>query len=1616
MTNQHLSLRNDGMPLSKPFTYPEDTSFLLSDLGLDISPSVPTYTVPVSLTIAATKGLIDGESTYAHTGPLEDLTTLLSTITYSPSLNSNVYNSGLDSIDFVVEGEGVEKMEGGVKVLSEPVNDEPVVEGGDMETGKVRDSERWWREARGFLKALGMKLMKLTKLTHKRKSVHPPTPQNAPLILSSLQITDVDGSDSPEGFLTADLTCSSCTFTSSNVGGVYSLHLTPQTLSLKGSPSNVNAALKLTTFTSSNVGSDFVKITVNDNGNHGSGGSKTTTETFKVTVNDVNAKPVIAVDSTLLHINEDEVFQFRGRIESEMYHNGLHKLTVKASDGGVWVSDNTVKVVKGGKGEGEVEVLGSFKAIENLLDEGISYVLNQDENVHHHGPIQFTLELSDEVTGNIQTGTQTINIIVDPVNDPPTITSSTSTHSYEILEDQTLALNSVVVVDADTHPKEAGSKPVSLKITSLNGVIYFASSKTVPGLNVVQNVTSDIYTDLVIMGDIATINEQFATSQIKFKPTKNFNGDVKLKFTVDDLGNGDGGSTSLIGELEYDVTVRPVNSAPLINLSSQKLSTPEDTPLALENVIEIVDYDFDDPLIHEQAKVTVSITCDVGTVASSYVSPADNVIYSVGNPDQHSKAIVFSSSVAEVNSLLGSMVYQPEMDWNSEDQSKHVTVDIVVNDQGNVGTDSKPLTASSSLYIVVDSVNDGAVIVSDYYGPVDVQVESTFNVGKDLEVLDVDGSSSQLITLKVDIDDGLLGFSSPESSYALAFQTVEAKTLTVKGTIENLNTFLSELTYYAATKSSAATALRCEVQDGEFTNSVELQLNIQEVKHKPEISSPASINAEEDKESVLSVAVSSKDLQLYDAITVQISAAEGTVKVSKNGIEDVIFSQGVQDATSKVVEFRASIEDANVVLETLTYVPLKDSPTSATSQDVVTVKVTDNKSKPSQVELKTVLVNVGAVNDAPSVIVSNDLETDENTEVKLSGVTFQDLESGGLYTATLTSTFGQLKVTSTSGVYASTNSWSGSVTVTGGLGNLNSAVASIMFKPISTFTGKETIAVSVQDEGGLSSSSTVAVTVNSVNDPPVISLPSDAQMAEDGQLTLDGVDVSASDTVDLTLTLTTSDLTLLCSGEADTSTLCEYSGTEAEVNVKVKATTVIPPANFNSVQSRGLPTVSIVVYDTQTSFTSSTLSIYVSPVNDAPSISFPETVVVGAVGNTDIYSVSIADIDAEESGDEVVTLTVEATTGTVTLATLSGLASATATPLSSTTGYPSISFRGTIASINAAISPVTTPTLSAPASSEILEDSSMGFSLFSVSSLVAGAESTMAYYAILTVSAGRGYFTYPESFPDVTIAGSANNDVVGGETSLTVTGLPSDITALLGSPSLTLTPQTNHNGVDHLIFTVSTSLNPNLITTVAHNLYVTPVNDAPSVAGAAAFNAKQGVATRLEGVQLVDPDSSDSSCSGSGIMTLTASLPSGSTSLISISPTATGGVEVVSGAGALTGAATMTVRGSLEGLQSSVNTLSFSSAAEFVGAEEVALDFDDEGNCGGPALTSSATLSVKVYASNDAPTITSTMLTAIQGASDTGNIFTTSESQSTWKIFFLFLTKFRLLARFFLSV
>jgi large repetitive protein len=214
--------------------------------------------------------------------------------------------------------------------------------------------------------------------------------------------------------------------------------------------------------------------------------------------------------------------------------------------------------------------------------------------------------------------------------------------------------------------------------------------------------------------------------------------------------------------------------------------------------------------------------------------------------------------------------------------------------------------------------------------------------------------------------------------------------------------------------------------------------------------------------------------------------------------------------------------------------------------DTITYVISDGNGGTSTA---TVRVTVNPVNDPP-VAVNDNAATNEDTPVTI-GVLGNDTDIEG---DTLTVT--------------SATSPNGTVLI-----NPN---GTITFTPAANFNGPTTITYTISDGNGGTSTATVAVTVNAVNDAPVAN-PSTATTPEDTPV---NVPVLANDT----------------DVDGNPLTVTAASAPNGTVTINPDGTvTYTPNRNFN-----GSDTITYTISDGQGGFSTSTVTVTVSPVNDAP--------------------------------------------------------------------------------------------------------------------------------------------------------------------------------------------------------------------------------------------------------------------------------------------------------------------------------------------------------------------------------------------------------------------------------
>jgi len=236
-------------------------------------------------------------------------------------------------------------------------------------------------------------------------------------------------------------------------------------------------------------------------------------------------------------------------------------------------------------------------------------------------------------------------------------------------------------------------------------------------------------------------------------------------------------------------------------------------------------------------------------------------------------------------------------------------------------------------------------------------------------------------------------------------------------------------------------------------------------------------------------------------IEVRVEVANGTLLFgTTTGLTFPLADapNGAEPNGGSAITVNGTLADINVALANLIYTPNADF----NGADTLQLDVDDrgNSNGPSRQDTQNVAITVTAVNDAPTSAVPNAQIVDEDTALALSGITIGDVDAGTApVTVTLAAGNGTLTLGTTTGLTfdATNTNGSGTVTVTGTLANLNAALATLSYQGNTNFNGTDTVTVDVNDLGNSGSGpltpldavqQTISITVNPVNDAPVVDL------------------------------------------------------------------------------------------------------------------------------------------------------------------------------------------------------------------------------------------------------------------------------------------------------------------------------------------------------------------------------------------------------------------------------------------------------------------------------------------------------------------------------------------------
>ncbi|MGI0485065.1 beta strand repeat-containing protein [Pantanalinema rosaneae CENA516] len=639
------------------------------------------------------------------------------------------------------------------------------------------------------------------------------------------------------------------------------------------------------------------------------------------------------------------------------------------------------------------------------------------------------------------------------------------------------------------------------------------------------------------------------------------------------------------------------------------------------------------------------------------------------------------------------------------------------------------------------------------------------------------------------------------------------------------------------------------------------------VNDAPVLTVPNGVQSAEENANSAIVGVSVTDPDAGNGeITVTITVGNGVV--SLGNLNNLTFNQGdgIEDNT---MTFRGTLAAINAALGFLVY----RSPANFTGQNVITVTVNDNGNTGggALTDTKTITLRVEAVNDPPVISLPTAQVANEDLNLPIAGISISDPDvATGDMTVSLSVVNGVLTLGNTAGLIFSTGTAgtpSNNLVFTGTLAAINNALQSLIYRGNQDFNGTDALTVNVSDLGNtgngvaLSDTKVLAITINPVNDAPVLTVPGAQSANENTDLRITGIQVSDVDAgtgnITVSLSVVSGRLTLgsttgitISQGSNQSSSMV-FSGTLAAINNALNNLIYRGNLDFNgadsltiSVSDNGNTGSGIALGDTET------IAINVLGINSPPSITLPASPEITPNTNLAISGITIADPDA---GGGILDVSISAANGVLSIATSSGI---TLTQGDGTQDSR-ITFNGTIAAINTALS-------------SLVYRSFPGYTGFERITISVndrgntGIGSPLSASGVLLVNVGGAVNVAPVAVDDVyntaedailngtTVFANDNDpDNTGPLTAQLVSGPTNAANFVLNfNGTFTYTPTANFSGSDRFVYTVRDALggvsNPATVT-----INVTAVNDAPIAVNDSYTLAEDGT---LNGTSVLDND------------------------------------------------------------------------------------------------------------------------------------------------------------------
>ncbi|MEW8615884.1 MAG: Ig-like domain-containing protein [Candidatus Thiodiazotropha endolucinida] len=842
--------------------------------------------------------------------------------------------------------------------------------------------------------------------------------------LSAIDFADVDAAS---GTLTVTLTTSTGGDLSAAAGTGITIGGTSSALTLTGTLTDLNnyfntasniTYLHGTTNTAGND-ADTINVTINDNGNTGSGGgTNINLGTVNVDITAVNDDPSNA-GSLPSDISVTEDVSSNVDLSAVDFADvdaasGTLTVTLTTSTGGDLTAAAGTGITIGGTSTART-LTGTLTDLNNYFNtaSNITY-LHGTTNTAGNDADTINVTINDN--GNTGTGggtninMGTVNVDITAVNDPPTLAA---TAANDTLTENTDTTSGAVFATVTIDPIEAGDDIASAQLT-LGGGIDNSDTLTINGTAIsglgsnssgaISGGHSYSYTQAT---GVVTINfaggTNAATAELVLEsitygidPADQNPSTTARTVTLNTVTDNGGGSdtSSDIGETAT-ISVGAVNDNP-----TNAGSLPSDISVT-EDVSSNIDLSAIDFADVDAASGTLTVTLTTSTGGD--LSAAAGTGITIGGT---STALTLTGTLSDLNNYFNTASNITYLHGTANTNGNDAdTINVTINDNGNTGSGGGTNINLGTVNVDIAAVNDDPSNAGSL--PSDISVTEDVSSNADLSAVDFSDDDAGASTLTVTLTTSTGGDLTAAAGTGITIGgTSTARTLT--GTLSDLNNYFntaSNITYLhgtANTNGNDADTINVTINDNGNTGSgggTNINLGTVNVDIAAVNDDPSNAGSLPSDISVTEDVSSNVDLSAVDFA--DVDAASGTLTVtlttSTGGDLSAAAGTGITiGGTSTALTLTGTLTDLNNYFNTasnITYLH-GTANTAGDNADTIQVDITDNGNTGTggggAINLGTVNVDITAVNDAPVVV---DLDGDIHNFTEGDGVVL--IEQGG---------------------------------------------------------------------------------------------------------------------------------------------------------------------------------------------------------------------------------------------------------------------------------------------------------------------------------------------------------------------------------------------------------------------------------------------------------------------------------------------------------------------------------------------------------------------------------------------------------------------------------------------